>query len=332
MEDYDADREEIGGYGGNKKPHGEIKFTIVQKIDHPGEVNKARYMPQNANMVATMCVDGRVMIWDRTKHRSQPTGEINPDMELSGHTDEGYGLDWSPHVQGQLATASQDQTVRLWKITDYTKSNKMIHSYRTYTHHSAIVNAVQHSAQFDFMLGTASDDLTIQILDTRRDSTEKSALSVQGHSQAVNAIAFHPIQETILASGSSDGTIGIWDTRNFKQKVHSIDAHKSSVMSLEWNPMDSAVLGSGSSDRRICFWDLSKAGEEQTPEDAEDGPPELLFMHGGHTNTISDFSFNQNDPWVVCSAAEDNLIQVWRVANAIVGKEREDDVPREELE
>ena len=56
-----------------------------------------------------------------------------------------------------------------------------------------------------------------------------------------------------------------------------------------------------------------------------------LFMHGGHTNRISDFSWNVNDPWVLCSAAEDNLIQVWKVANAIVGKDT-DDVPIEELE
>ena len=56
-----------------------------------------------------------------------------------------------------------------------------------------------------------------------------------------------------------------------------------------------------------------------------------MFMHGGHTNRISDFTWNQNDPWVVSSAAEDNLIQVWRVANAIVGKDT-DDIPTEELE
>ena len=56
-----------------------------------------------------------------------------------------------------------------------------------------------------------------------------------------------------------------------------------------------------------------------------------LFMHGGHTNRISDFTWNMNDPWVLCSAAEDNLIQVWKVANAIVGKDT-DDVPIEELE
>lgn len=40
-------------------------------------------------------------------------------------------------------------------------------------------------------------------------------------------------------------------------------------------------------DRRLHVWDLSKIGEEQTAEDAEDGPPELLFIHGGHTAKIS---------------------------------------------
>jgi histone-binding protein RBBP4 len=54
-------------------------------------------------------------------------------------------------------------------------------------------------------------------------------------------------------------------------------------------------------------------------------------MHGGHCNHVSDFSWNPNDPWVVCSAAEDNLIQVWRISDGIVGKDAES-VDNEELE
>ncbi|KAI9872151.1 MAG: Histone acetyltransferase type B subunit 2, partial [Watsoniomyces obsoletus] len=92
-----------------------------------------------------------------------------------------------------------------------------------------------------------------------------------------------------------------------------------------------SILGSSSYDRRIIFWDLAKVGEEQAPEDSQDGPPELLFMHGGHTNRISDFSWNMHNPWVVCSAADDNLIQVWKVAEAIVGND-EEDVPMNEVE
>ena len=115
--DYDEEREEIGGYGGGsskKTPPLEVKFHIAQKIDHKGEVNKARYQPQNPNVIATMCTDGRVMVWDRTKHPSAPTGQVNPQMELIGHESEGFGLSWSPHESGHLATGSEDQTVRLW--------------------------------------------------------------------------------------------------------------------------------------------------------------------------------------------------------------------------
>lgn len=212
------------------------------------------------------------------------------------------------------------------------------------------MNDVQHHPLHASLIGTVSDDLTLQILDVRNPSTTASATqAVDGHADAINALSFNPASEYVLATGSADKSIGLWDLRNLKSKLHALVGHADSVTSLAWHPFEESILGSSSYDKRICFWDLSRVGEEQTPEDAEDGPPELyviqfhdlgiskltvgfrLFMHGGHTNRISDFSWNLNDPWVLCSAAEDNLIQIWKVANAIVGKDA-DDVPMEELE
>jgi histone-binding protein RBBP4 len=74
-------------------------------------------------------------------------------------------------------------------------------------------------------------------------------------------------------------------------------------------------------------WDLGRIGDEQSPEDAEDGPPELLFIHGGHTSKISDFADNPNDDWVVASVAEDNILQIWQMAENIYLDEKslEDD-------
>ena len=228
-------------------------------------------------------------------------------------------------TRGQLTNYHRD-------ITEFQRSNKLLKPKRTYTHHSSIVNDVQYHPLHSALIGTVSDDLTLQILDTRSDDTTRSAATASNqHRDAINAIAFNPFAETLLATGSADKTIGIFDLRNLKTKLHALEGHEESVTSLDWHPTEEAILGSASYDRRIMFWDLSRVGEEQSPEDAEDGAPELLFMHGGHTNRISDFSWNKNDPWVVCSAAEDNLIQVWRVADAIVGKDLED-VPTEELE
>jgi histone-binding protein RBBP4 len=336
INDYDAETGEIGGYGGgpSKKAPPQVTFTVVQKIDHPGEVNKARYQPQNPDVIATMCTDGRVMIWNRTHHSSLPTGQIKPDIELYGHEKEGFGLSWSLHEAGHLASGSEDKTVRLWDITHVTKTNRLLHATRTYTHHTAIVNDVQYHPIHKPLLGTVSDDLTMKILDTRSPENSKSALtSGEGqHTDAVNAIAFNPAHDTLVATGSADNTIGIWDLRRLKEKMHVLQGHNASVTSLAWHPFNEAILGSSSYDRRIMFWDLNKIGEEQTPEESQDGPPELLFIHGGHTNRISDFSWNQNDPWVVCSAAEDNLIQVWKPARGVLEDDDEENVPMDELE
>jgi histone-binding protein RBBP4 len=118
--DYDEERGEIGGYGG-KASSGEppvIKFNITQKIDHPGEVNKARYQPQNPDIIATLAVDGKVLIFDRTKHSLTPTGTPSPQIELIGHKEEGFGLSWNPHEAGCLASGSEDKTVLLWYVSN----------------------------------------------------------------------------------------------------------------------------------------------------------------------------------------------------------------------
>ncbi|PKU33273.1 histone-binding protein rbbp4 [Limosa lapponica baueri] len=90
---------------------------------------------------------------------------------------------------------------------------------------------------------------------------------------------------------------------------------------VQWSPHNETILASSGTDRRLNVWDLSKIGEEQSPEDAEDGPPELLFIHGGHTAKISDFSWNPNEPWVICSVSEDNIMQVWQMAENIYNDE-----------
>lgn len=39
-----------------------------------------------------------------------------------------------------------------------------------------------------------------------------------------------------------------------------------------------------------------------------DGPPELLFMHGGHRTKVNDFSWNQNENMVFASVEENNML------------------------
>ena len=84
------------------------------------------------------------------------------------------------------------------------------------------------------------------------------------------------------------------------------------------------MLASCSEDRKVNVLDLSRICEEQSKEDAEDGPPELLFQHGGHTDKVRDLSWSPTDPWLMSTVSEDNILQVWQMASHI-NKDDEDD-------
>ncbi|KAL1302968.1 hypothetical protein AAFC00_003286 [Neodothiora populina] len=316
--EYDAEREELGGHGSAKEP---ISFQVIQKINHPGEVNKARYMPQNPDIIATMTIDGDALVFDRTKHTSLPRDNtINAQITLKGHEKEGFGLDWNPHTEGQMATGSEDSTVRIWDIKDYQAENPTLTAARVFRQHQATVNDVQwHPHHGKNLVGSVSDDNTFCLMDLRGRSDTKAAITIKAHDDAVNALAFHPKHDVLFATGSADKSVGIFDMRfPGHGKIHTMEAHEDVVTRVEWHPHDSSILASSADDRRVIFWDVSRVGAEQTPEDAEDGPPEELFMHGGHTSRVSDFSWNKNDPWVMCSVAEDNLLQVWRASRHLV--------------
>lgn len=277
--DYDEERAEIGGYGskaGNAEAPA-IRFKITENIDHPEEVNKARYQPQNPDIIATFAVDGRVLIFDRTKHSTlKSAGTPNPQIELHGHRKEGFGLAWNPHEAGCLASGGEDQTVCLWDLKTLSQGSKIIKPSRRFTHHTQVVNDVQYHPLAKALIGTVSDDLTVQILDVRHEANDKAALVARGgHTDAINAISFNPVMESLFATASADKTIGIWDLRNLKEKVHTLNGHTDAVTSISWHPHMGGVLGSGSYDRRVIFWDLTKIGNEQQPEDIDDGPPEL---------------------------------------------------------
>ncbi|VEL22015.1 unnamed protein product, partial [Protopolystoma xenopodis] len=311
---YDADRGEFGGFGAVT---GKIDINI--KINHEGEVNRARYMPQNPCVIATKTPSSDVLVFDYTKHPSKPdpSGKCQPELRLRGHQKEGYGLSWNLKLDGYLLSASDDHTICMWDVNATPKDSNIIDAQTVFTGHTSVVEDVSWHPLHESVFGSVADDKRLMIWDTRSQSTSRPSHKVEAHLAEVNCLSFNPFSEYILATGSADRTVALWDLRSLSMKLHSFESHKDEIFQVQWSPHQETILASSGTDRRLHVWDLSKIGEEQSAEDAEDGPPELLFIHGGHTAKISDFSWNPNDAWVICSVSEDNILQVWQMVSLI---------------
>lgn len=215
----------------------------------------------------------------------------------------------SSHRRRALS-GSDDAKLCIW---DVRQGGPEINAVRTWTGHKDVVEDVDFHKHHAHLFGSVGDDQQLLIWDSRDNTGNPIKNVANAHDSDVNCLSFNPFSEYLLATGGSDNTVALWDLRNLQQKLHTFEGHQSGVYQVSWSPFNETIIGSASADRRLNIWDVSRIGNEQDPEDAEDGPPELLFIHGGHTAKISDFSWNTNDPWVITSVAEDNILQVWQM-------------------
>ena len=323
---YEDEKGELGGFGGVR---GRVDIRI--KINHDGEVNRAKYMPQNPFVVATKSPSADVLVFDVSKHPSVPAenSKCVPEFRCTGHTTEGYGLSWSPLREWHLLSGSDDHQVCFWDLREAASSGSKGTATAAATSvrkgHTDVVEDVQWHNHNENLFGSVGDDKQLLIWDLRQAPETTSSAVTDAHSADINCLSFNKSDPFLLATGSSDSTVKLWDMRNMKDALHVLEGHQQDVYQLNWAPFNETILGSCGADRRVHVWDISRIGEEQSAEDKEDGPPELLFIHGGHTSKVSDFSWNENDDWTVCSVSEDNILQIWQMGENIYNDEDEDE-------
>jgi len=285
----------------------QARISIDVQINHQGEVNKARYMPQDQKIIATKTNDGEIDLFDYYKHPKTPVNdEVKPDLRLLGHTQEGYGMEWNPITKGMLLSGSDDCRVCVWDI-NATSSNVLTQEpVVNFEAHSSIVEDVAWNNFDEFIFSTVGDDKKLKIWDIR--DPKRPTNCIEGHVQEIMSVDCSPFDQYLMVTGSADSTVAVGDTRNVKTKLYSLRSHTKDVNNVRFSKMQSNLLASSSHDRRIMVWDLSRFDKPQTEEEKEDGPPELLFVHGGHTDRVSDLSWNLNERLMMASVADDNVV------------------------
>eukprot|EP00477_Mikrocytos_mackini_P001617 GAHX01001743.1.p1 GENE.GAHX01001743.1~~GAHX01001743.1.p1 ORF type:complete len:383 (-),score=64.99 GAHX01001743.1:34-1182(-) len=296
-----------GSYKGPK-----ANITVKQKILHEGEANRLRYMPQNPNVIAAKGASGTVSVFDITNYPSKPSAsdEPSPDITLKGCTKEGYALSWSNKKQNMIASGGGECTIFEWDIE---KADEPVQ----YKAHTGAIEDICYSRTDENLLASVGDDKCLIIWDTREKLP--SVVIESAHDSDVNCVDFS-WQTQELLTGGADGVLNVWDVRNMDEAKNSIQAHSDEIISCKFSPTNTngkQLALTGSNDKTCKVWDLSLAGTEQSAEDAEDGPVEMVFLHGGHRSNVIDLGWSFNEELLVGSVSEDNTLHIWKKTDGI---------------
>lgn len=310
--------------------------TTTRVLKHHTKAGYAMdWNKKTPGLFATGSEDATVAIWDANSTSNSPKYTLT-----SSHSANVTGVKWSPHLPTVLASVSEDGSLI---ISDTRSSDLSIPVMRVENaHHHSDAVEVSASSGPESDKPTSSSTNGSKSAEGEKATTEGGAQEERTSAEtspaidfnafaAINDVDFNPFNEYLLATASADKTAAIWDLRRMDSSVHSLVGHSSGVTGVQWSPHTESVLATGGYDRRVMLWDLSRIGAHDPDED-DDGPAELLFVHGGHTSKISCFEWHPTLPWVMASAGEDNIVQIWKPAQEIVKIEEEHEDEDEEME
>ncbi|EPY74377.1 histone-binding protein RBBP7 isoform 3, partial [Camelus ferus] len=108
----DSEKGEFGGFG---SVTGKIECEI--KINHEGEVNRARYMPQNPHIIATKTPSSDVLVFDYTKHPAKPGPKegkiVDAKAIFTGHSAVVEDVAWHLLHESLFGSVADDQKLMI---------------------------------------------------------------------------------------------------------------------------------------------------------------------------------------------------------------------------
>lgn len=234
-----------------------------------------------------------IQIWEHFGQRGNLLDSEQPLVLRSAyyaHTDEITALSWSPTML-QMASASEDMTLRLWDILDGTTRLQ-----RPLTH---VVRTLSWSPD-GHLLAIGCDDNSIRVLNVITGCIDASYRGHSGGRYGIDALAWSP-NGRYIASAGDDATVQIWEACTGKH-VLTYEGHRGQwALVIAWSP-DGRWLASGGDD--VHVWSAFNGRRWQ-----------VYSAHEYTQNWIDALEWSP-DGRLLASSSTDHTLHIWRAYTA----------------
>ncbi|KAK2111460.1 Coronin-6 [Saguinus oedipus] len=184
------------------------------------------------------------------------TGRVDKNFPLvTGHTAPVLDIDWCPHNDNVIASASDDTTVMVWQIPDYTPMRNITEPIITLEGHSKRVGILSwHPTARNVLLSAGGDNVII----IWNVGTGEVLLSLDDmHPDVIHSVCWNS-NGSLLATTCKDKTLRIIDPRKGQVVAERARPHEGARPLRAVFTADGKLLSTGfsrMSERQLALWD-----------------------------------------------------------------------------
>nr|KAF6416266.1 hypothetical protein HJG59_009522 [Molossus molossus] len=237
------------------------------------------------------------------------TGRVDKNYPLvTGHTAPVLDIDWCPHNDNVIASASDDTTIMVWQIPDYTPMRNITEPIITLEGHSKRVGILSwHPTARNVLLSAGGDNVII----IWNVGTGEVLLSLDDmHPDIIHSVCWNS-NGSLLATTCKDKTLRIIDPRKGQVVAERARPHEGARPLRAVFTADGKLLSTGfsrMSERQLALWDPNNFEEPVALQEMDtsngvllpfyDPDSSIVYLCGKGDSSIRYFEITDEPPFV----------------------------------